>query len=90
MGRLVHTHSTYIDGLILVLKELAKNIKVKTITPGVIARSKGNSEKLKIKITRGIKGGYKLNARKGRSVQEIYITTSLGKGELEDMISLYL
>ena len=82
MGRLVHTHSTYIIGLIEILKKLAKEDGIDTISPGVIARVKGHTEKIKITITREILGGYKLNVRKGRSAQEVYITTKYSRNEL--------
>ena len=66
MGRLVHTHSTYINGLIELLKRLAKENGIYTITPGVISRVRGHKEKLEVTITRETIGGYKLIARKGR------------------------
>ena len=86
MGRLVHTHSTYVEGLILILRKLAKDTKILTITPGVISKVRSNSNNLTIKITREVKGGHKLVARKGRSAQEIYILTSYTKEELEKAI----
>ena len=86
MGRLVHTHSTYINGLIELLKRLAKENGIHTISPGVISRVKAHKEKLKIYITRETIGGYKLIARKGRSAQEIYITTKYSREELRKKI----
>ena len=87
MGRLVQTHSTYIEGLILILKKLKVDQNIKTIIPGVISRVKGNSHCLKIKVTRKIRGGYKLIVRKGRSGQELYITTNYKQDELEQLIN---
>ena len=86
MGRLVHTHSTYVKGLIELLKRLAKENGIYTITPGVISRVRGHKEKLKITITRETIGGYKLIARKGRSAQEVYITTKYDQDELREKI----
>ncbi len=82
MGRLVQTHSTNIDGLVKWLKKLAINKNIQTITPGVIGRSKGRIEVLKIRVSRKTNEGYKLIARKGASVQEIYIVTKLEKQNL--------
>ena len=82
MGRLVQTHSTNIDGLVKWLKKLAINKNIQTITPGVIGRSKGRIEVLKIRVSRKTNEGYKLIARKGGSVQEIYIVTKLEKQNL--------
>ncbi len=87
MGRLVVTHSTYINGLIDVLKSLEKIKGIKTISPGVLSRVKGHKEKLNMKITREILGGYKTIARKGRNAQEVYITTKLSREELKTIIN---
>ena len=38
MGRVVITHSTYLEGLIPLLKQLAKDPQVVTVTPAVISR----------------------------------------------------
>lgn len=73
MGRLVLTHSTYIEGLINVLKKLAKDQAIESITPGVITSTKGRARSLDIRITSTTISGYKLLARKGRSVQEVFI-----------------
>ena len=86
MGRLVHTHSTYINGLIELLKRLSKEDGIYTITPGIISRVRGHKEKLKVSITRKTIGGYKLIARKGRSAQEVYITTKYNREELREKI----
>ena len=86
MGRLVQTHSTYVDGLINVLKELKKDQKIKTMTPGVIGKVKGHEEYLKIKVTRTVIGGFKMIARKGKSAQELYILTDYKKETLENKI----
>ncbi len=88
MARVVVSHSTYIDGLINKLKILSKEKKIKTITPGRIAKTKGKTEKLNFKITTKVKGGFKVLARKGRSVQEIFIITDLDKEGLEDILSV--
>ncbi len=90
MGRLVYTHSTYVNGLIKVLRNLAKEKGIKTISPGVISRVKSHKEKLEILITRKTLGGYKLNARKGRNIQEVYITTKFNQEELQEQINKYI
>ena len=41
MGRVVITHSTYLEGLIPLLKQLAKDPQVVTVTPAVFSREKG-------------------------------------------------
>ena len=86
MGRVVLTHSTYLEGLIEWSKRLAKNENIKTITPGVIGRTKGSTDKLKIRITRKVIGGFKLIARKGSSFQEVYVVTKLDSNQLIKLI----
>tara|TARA_Y100001968_G_C19444818_1_gene764743 strand:+ start:402 stop:674 length:273 start_codon:yes stop_codon:yes gene_type:complete len=87
MGRVVITHSTYIKGLIKKLKILAEFDGIKTVTPGVISKTRGSSSKLSIKISVKTIGGYKLIARKGTSIQEVFVVTRLRRNELETKIN---
>ncbi len=89
MGRLVITHSTYVDDLIPWLKSLAKVKGIKTITPAVIKSVKGHSSSLVIRISTEIKGGYKLIARNRKTVQEVFVITDLTKEELKYSIDQY-
>ena len=86
MGRVVLTHSTFVEGLIPLLKKLSTNKNIQTITPAVLKRVKGNSEKLSLRISVAIRGGYKTIARKGSMAQEVFITTTLGKDSLKELI----
>ena len=89
MGRLVLNHSTNIDGLIPILQKLAHDINIKTITPAVISRSKGRTSKLIIRLSVKTINGYKAIARKGKTAQEVFISTDLSKDELKKMIESY-
>ena len=89
MGRLVLNHSTNIEGLIPILRRLALNINIKTITPAVISRVKGKSSKLIIRLSVKTINGYKAIARKGKTAQEVFISTDLSKGELKKIIDIY-
>jgi hypothetical protein len=89
-GRLVWNHSTHLDGLIPVLKKLLNYEGIRTITPGVLSRTKSNSPKLKLRISVPLKGGFKLIARKGKSVQEVFIVTDLPQAELQEAIAALL
>ena len=82
MGRLVVTHSTYVEGLIQWLKVLAKDPAIQTITPGVIARVRGRSNGLQLRVSTPVKGGFKVVARRGTMVQEVFVVTQLGREEL--------
>ena len=89
MGRLVINHSTNIEGLIPILKKLALNMNIKTITPGVISRVRGRSSKLIIRLSVKTINGYKAIARKGKTAQEVFISTDLSKQELKQIIDIY-
>ena len=86
MGRLVITHSTYLEGLIPLLKRLVSDPAIDTITPAVIARVKGRAPELRLRVSTPITGGWKLVARRGSSAQEVFIVTDLEAPELEQRI----
>ncbi|MBM5796807.1 MAG: hypothetical protein FJ050_09350 [Cyanobacteria bacterium M_surface_7_m2_040] len=90
MGRLVITHSTYLDGLIPVLRRLASAPAIDTITPAVIGRVRGRSPQLQLRISTPIQGGHKLVARRGGSVQEVFVVTALSAAELEPLLAAAL
>ena len=89
MGRLVLNHSTNIEGLIPILQKLAQNKNIKTITPAVISRSRGKSSKLTIRLSVKTINGYKAIARKGKTAQEVFISTDLSKDELKQIIDFF-
>jgi hypothetical protein len=83
MGRLVVTHSTYLEGLIPLLRRLAADPAIDTVTPAVIGRVRGRSEGLRLRISAPIRGGHKLVARRGGSVQEVFVVTELSREALQ-------
>lgn len=85
-GRLVWNHSTHLDGLIPILEKLLTLANIRTITPGVISRSKGHCPKLKLRVSVPIRGGYKAIARQGKTVQEVFLITEISRQELEAAI----
>jgi hypothetical protein len=89
LGRLVLNHSTNIEGLIPILKKLALNIKIKSITPATISKVRGKSSKLILRLSVKTINGYKAIARKGQSAQEVFISTDLSKNELKQIIDIY-
>ena len=86
MGRVVLNHSTHIDGLIPILKKLALNIRIKTVTPAIISKVKGRSSNLIIRVSVKTINGYKAIARKGKTAQEVFISTDLSKDELKKLL----
>ncbi len=57
MGRVVITHSTYLEGLIPLLRQLAKADGIDTVTPAVISRVRGRSPSLRLRVSAPIRGG---------------------------------
>ena len=88
MGRLVLNHSTNIEGLIPVLRKLASNINIKTVTPAIISRVRGRSSNLVIRVSVKTINGYKAIARKGKTAQEVFISTDLSKDELKKLLDV--
>ena len=89
LGRLVLNHSTNIEGLIPILKKLALNLNIRTITPAAISRVRGRSDKLIIRLSVKTISGYKAIARKGKIAQEVFISTDLSKDDLKHLIDIY-
>ncbi len=87
MGRLVQNHSTHIEGLIKWLKRISENKHVKTVTPASLSKTKGRGGPLALKITLKTKEGYKLLARKGTLIQEVFLVTSLDETEIKEIIN---
>ena len=81
-GRVVLTHSTHIPGLIAILQKLAIHPRIKTLTPAVISRGRSNAPKLCLKVSVPICGGFKLIARKGKSIQEVFVITDLSAQQM--------
>ena len=88
MGRVVLNHSTHIEGLIPILKKLALNTRIKLVTPAIISRVKGRSSKLIIRVSIKTINGYKAIARKGKTAQEVFISTDLSKDELKKLLEV--
>jgi hypothetical protein len=83
MGRVVITHSTYLDGLIAVLKALALQQGIDTVTPAVICRVKGHTPHLRLRVSTPITGGFKVLARRGSSAQEVFVVTGWERERLQ-------
>ncbi|PAX53090.1 DUF2103 domain-containing protein [Brunnivagina elsteri] len=87
-GRLVWNHSTHISGLIPILQRLCKEDGIQTITPAVIGRAKGHCPSLQLRVSVPIRGGFKIIARHGKTVQEVFIITPLDQETLEAAIAI--
>lgn len=90
MGRVVITHSTYIEGLIPLLKALAEDPLIGTITPAVISRTRGRTPGLTLRVSTPITGGHKVNARRAGTAQEVFVLTVLEREELQQRLDQLL
>jgi hypothetical protein len=90
VGRIVWNHSTHLPGLIPILERLIKQPQIGTVTPAVLANGRSNCPKMTLKVSVPIRGGYKLIARKGKTIQEVFVITTLSQGELEEAIAIAL
>jgi hypothetical protein len=84
MGRVVITHSTYLEGLIPLLRALAAEPGIDTVTPAVIGRVRGRTSGLRLRVSTPITGGHKLVARRGGSVQEVFVITTWSRERLQE------
>ncbi|NEP16355.1 MAG: metal-binding protein [Leptolyngbya sp. SIO4C1] len=85
-GRVVLTHSTHVPGLIPVLRKLALQPQISTVTPAVIRRVRSHAPQLRLKVSVPTLGGFKLIARKGKTAQEVFVITTLSQPQLEAAI----
>ena len=83
MGRVVITHSTYIEGLIPLLKQLALDPLIGTVTPAVIRRVRGRVNQLSLRVSTPITGGHKVNAWLAATAQEVFVLTTLSRDDLQ-------
>ena len=79
-GRLVLTHSTHCEGLIAALRLLCASPLVHSVVPGRLATARGSAAGLSLRLGVATAGGagYKLLARKGQTVQEVFVTVRGG------------
>lgn len=89
-GRVVLNHSTHIPGLIAILRKLSTQPQIKTLTPAVISRGRSHAPKFRLKISVPIRGGFKLIARQGKSIQEVFVITELNAEQLQTAIEAVL
>ncbi len=89
-GRLVWNHSTHLPGLIPILEKLIDCEGIGTVTPGRIKTARGRCPHLKLRVSVPIRGGYKVIARQGKTVQEVFILTVLEQKALEKAIASLL
>jgi len=90
MGRVVVTHSTYLEGLIPLLRRLAAQPGIDTVTPAVISRVRGRAALLRLRVSTPISGGHKLVARRGSSAQEVFVVTALSREQLQQRLDALL
>ncbi len=87
-GRLVWNHSTHIRSLIPVLERLIHHDGIQTVTPGQLGRVRGHCPVLQLRVSVPLRGGFKVIAREGKTVQEVFIVTTLDREQLESAIAI--
>lgn len=85
-GKLKVEHSI-IDGLREVLERLLESDEVRSVIPGVIRPVRdAKGAEVRIRITVQTTNGWKAIALASGARQELFISTALGKSELESLI----
>lgn len=69
------------------LERLTGYCGIRTVTPGVIGPAKSRTPRLVLKVSVPIRGGFKVIARQGKTVQEVFILTTLEREPLEAAIA---
>jgi len=86
-GRVVMNHSTHIPGLINVLNRLVETDGVFTVVPGQLSKGKANAAGLVLRVQAPTDQGFRLVARKGTQIQEVFVVSDLEKETLEAAIA---
>lgn len=87
-GRLVWNHSTHLSGLIPILERLVKQDGIQTVTPGELGRVRGHCPHMQLRVSVPIRGGFKVIARQGKTVQEVFILANMEREQLEEAIAI--
>ena len=92
MARLVLNHSTHCDGLLPVLRRLAKLLPEGSVVPARIFNGRPASDRtLRLQVTGAGNGNsYKLLAKKGTTVQEVFVRAPLELEELRNFTAAAL
>ena len=93
LARLVNNHSLMAPGLRPVLKRLAEALPDSdTITPGRVSETRGRRERFTLSMSTASNelhvNRWKLLARNGKMVQEVFVTSQLPREELEAQVQL--
>ncbi len=85
--RLKVEHSI-IDGVRPILEQLlADTAAIRSVIPGVIRPVRNARGKVKVRVTVPTQNGWKAIALSAGARQELFISTSMGKNELESALS---
>lgn len=63
------------SGLLPLLERIAANAAVSSITPGRIRVTRGGTPSLELRFGTPTISGFKLNARRGTTAQEVFVVT---------------
>ena len=85
-GRIVRNHTATVDGMLAVLKKLVRRDGVKIVTPGRLRSVRGLGCALTFRVSIPVNGGWKVNVRRGHTVQELFIGTTWERTELQETL----
>ena len=91
-ARIVMNHSTHAPDLIALLQTsrgMLGEAGISTITPGRLTRTKGKAEQLTLTVSVALPhdSGFRVLARRGTTLQEVFFTTKLGAAELQKLLN---
>lgn len=90
-ARLVLNHSTNVETLVPALEILCKKTNLlKSVVPGRISKATGSVAGLRLKLGVPTPTGFKMTARKGSSVQEVFVTTAASAEEVQKELEAIL
>lgn len=85
-ARVVLNHSTHVPGLLDALARVPRGA-CSTLVPGRLFTGRGNAERLSIQVSVPTPTGWRLLARKGSQLQEVFAVTALTREPLQEVLT---
>lgn len=82
-ARVTRNHSTICEGLPEVIEVLQRCEGIKTIVPGRIFTAKSSREHFSLRVAAQTGQGWRLTARRGQTVQEVFVVTDLDEEQIQ-------
>jgi len=82
-ARVARNHSLICEGLPDVLVVMQREEAIKTIVPGRVFRAKASREHFSLRVASETGQGWRLTARLGQTVQEVFVVTDLSHDDMQ-------